>query len=180
MTAEEFFLTKDPPGVVTELVRGKVVCMPPPGTSHGKWALRVAADVERFSTEHRLGEVVGEAGFRLAKDPDTVRGVDAAFISYEQLAGRELPESGYLDGAPTLAVEVISPSNTERDVAEKIAEYFGAGAQRVWEVRPRLKLVTVHRRGAEPRTVDRTGILSSDDAGFAVEGFSLPVAAIFR
>ena len=154
--------------------------MPPPGTSHGKWAGRVLLGLGPFIAEHGLGEVVGEAGFRLARDPDTVRGVDAAFISYEQLAGRELPESGYLEGAPTLAVEVISPSNRESDVAEKIAEYFAAGAERVWEVRPRLKLVTVHRRGAEPRTVDRAGILSSDDAGFAVEGFTLPVAAIFR
>ncbi len=179
ITAEEFLLTKDPPGMVTELVRGRIVCMPPPSTSHGKWVGRIYLRLHGFSSENDLGEALVEAGFRLQADPDTVRGVDVGFISYDRLPGGKLPATGYVAGAPNLAVEVISPGNVDRDIAIKVAEYLAAGADRVWEVRPGLRTVTVHRSGAEPKTLRVGDTLTSDDAGFAVDGFALPVADIF-
>jgi len=178
LTAEEFAETTDPPDMRTELVRGRIVCVPPPSTIHGKYVRRIGASLGHFSDEHALGEVVVESGYLLESDPDTVRGPDVSFIAAAALS-EGLPPRGYHEGAPTLAVEVISPDETEEKVTAKIELYLAAGAERVWEVRPRLRTVTVHRRGAEPVTLTATSTLTSFDAGFAVEGFALRVADIF-
>lgn len=179
LTAEEYLLTKDDPGTVSELVCGRVVRMPSPGTMHGRIAARITARLAAFVDEGGLGEVIDDAGYLLRTAPDTVRAPDATFLDRRRVSAVPLPETGYYEGAPTLAVEVVSPGETERDVREKVAEYLAAGAERVWEVRPRLKTVTVHRPDAEPVTKRVGEWLTSGDAGFEVDGFELPVVAIF-
>jgi hypothetical protein len=57
--------------------------------------------------------------------------------------------------------------------------WLGGGAARVWEVRPRLKTVTVHRPGGDPETLGAGGTLTSEHAGFAAEGFALALRDIF-
>ena len=122
--------------------------------------------------------MTGEGGYRLSRNPDTVRGPDAAFLEASRI-----PAAGYgdewIEGAPTLAVEVVSPGNTEAEIAEKVHDYLEAGASRVWEVRPRLRLVIVHQPDGLPRALGLDDVLTSADAGFAVDGFALPVADIF-
>jgi Uma2 family endonuclease len=178
-TAEEFGRLVDPPGIRSELVRGKVMRMPPAKTDHGAIASEVGFHLRTFARAHHLGHVTGEGGYVLARDPDTVRAPDAAFIAFDRLPGRQLPPGEYVEGAPDLAVEVVSPDDRDAEVAEKVADWLAAGAGRVWEVRPRTRTVTIHRKDAPPKTLGIDGTLTSDDAGFAVEGFALPVAAIF-
>jgi Uma2 family endonuclease len=153
--------------------------MPPPGTARGKWALRIAAPLLTFADGGNLGDVVVEGGYILRREPDSVRGPDVSFIARQRLEAIGIPASGYFEGAPTLAVEVISPSETDTEVRAKVGEYLTAGAERVWEVRPRLKTVTIHRTGAEPVTKRSGEVLTSDDAAFSVEGFALPLGSIF-
>jgi Uma2 family endonuclease len=180
LTAEEFARMTDPPGVRSELVRGRVIRMPPAKTRHGRLAGFIHARLEAFAREHRLGEATAEGGYLLRRNPDTVRAPDAAFIAFERLPGGELPEDAYVEGAPDLAVEVVSPSETDAGVAEKVADWLAAGAERAWEVRPRTRTVTVHRRDRPPRTLGIDDTLTSDDAAFAVAGFALPLTEIFR
>lgn len=179
LTAEEFARMVDPPGVRTELVRGLVISMPPAKTKHGFRAGKINRRLDEFAESHDLGIATGEGGYVLAHNPDSVRGPDAAFISLARIPVGGLSEDEYFEGAPDLAVEVISPSESDMDVATKIAEYLAAGAQRVWEVRPRLRTVTVHRPQAAPETLRDGDVLTSEHAGFAVEGFLLAVADIF-
>jgi Uma2 family endonuclease len=179
LTAEEFARMTDPPGVRTELVRGLVVAMPPAKTKHGFRASELDFALKSFARAHNLGITTGEGGYVVAHDPDSVRGPDAAFISTARIPLGGLAEDEYFEGAPDLAVEVISPSESDKDVAAKIAEYIAAGAQRVWEVRPRLRTVTVHRPGAAPETLRQDDVLTSEHAGFSVAGFELSVADIF-
>jgi Uma2 family endonuclease len=179
LTAEEYAKYQEPPGMRSELVCGRVLLMPPADTRHGAIGRRIDRALGDFADAHRLGEVTGEGGYRLTREPDTLRAPDAAFISWARLPGGRLPSQGYVEGAPDLAVEVISPSEVEADVALKVQQFLDAGALRVWEVRPRLQTVTVHRSGAAPRTYGDGDALSSDDAGFAVEGFALPLHEIF-
>ncbi len=179
ITAEEFLLTTDPPGMVTELVRGRIICMPPAKTEHGYFSDRVSDRLKSFFVPLALGVATGEGGYVLSRNPDIVRAPDAAFLAADRVPA-DWPFTGrYIEGAPTLAVEIVSDSETEQDLVNKIAEYLAAGAERVWEVRPRLRTVTVHRSGAEPKTLRVGDTLTSDDAGFAVDGFALPVAEIF-
>ena len=179
MTAEEFAETIDPPGLTSELVCGKVVYMPPAKTNHGYYGTQVGYFLSTFFRPLGLGISTGEGGYILSRNPDSVRAPDAAFLSADRVPADWPETEGYIEGAPSLAVEVVSPRNTRTDIALKVAQYLAAGSERVWEVRPRQRTVTVHRRGAPARTAGVGETLTSDDAGFTIDGFLLPVADIF-
>jgi Uma2 family endonuclease len=180
LTAEEFLCLPDPPeGGKMELVCGEVVTMAPANALHGGLAIRVGLFLLRFVDEHQLGEVMAEAGYILARDPDVVREPDASFLERSRVPEGGLPEK-FIEGPPTLAVEVRSPSDRTTEVQRKVRQYLEAGTARVWVVRPEAQTVTVHRPDGSARTYAREASLSSDDAGFTVEGFALPLSALFR
>lgn len=179
ITAGEFALRPNPPeGGKVELVRGRVVTMPPVGPEHGERAGLVVSLMAYFTREHDLGKVRVETGYWLALGPDLLRAPDVSFVSKGRLAGEELYHGCVLQ-APDLAVEVVSPSDRDVDVQEKVDDYLAAGVQRVWVVRPALKTVTVHRPGGDAHTYGGDNELSSDDAGFAVAGFHLALNELF-
>jgi len=127
-----------------------------------------------FVRQHRLGRVYLETGFVLQRDPDTVRGPDVAFVATKQLPGGRSPD-GYIEGAPTLAVEILSPSNTRAEIADKTQEYLEAGATAVWVLNLRRRSVTVH-------TVDGTTVYNDGDTlpgGEALPGFALALDELF-
>jgi Uma2 family endonuclease len=178
VSGEEFAALPDPPEGRLELVRGKVVCVAPVGPEHGKKALKIGSRLDTFAETHRLGEARVETGYWLTRHPDTQRGPDVSFVSAERLATETLWH-GAVDQAPNLAVEVVSPSQTDREVADKVQQYLDAGVARVWVVRMELKTITVHRPGGDAHTYGVGDTLSSDDAGFSVDGFALPLAELF-
>lgn len=181
MTVEEFQeLPESPGGEQMELVRGVVVMAPPGTAGHGQRARRVERFLEDFVLKHQLGLTSGEGGYRLRRNPDTVRAPDSAWVAYDRLGTTSFPDDDYPDAAPNLAVEVISTHDREADIDEKVADYLDAGSDRVWVVRPRQRSVTVHRRGGDSHRYVVGDTLSSDDAGFPVDGFELPVAQIFE
>lgn len=175
LTAEEYArLPERDDGYKDELVRGSVVCEPQPSFGHGLTSVRIAHLLMSFVERHPLGVVVGEAGYVLERGPDTVRGPDVSFVSTERLRHRG---ETFFEGAPDLAVEVISPSNTRRTVADKTRDYLAAGARLVWNVDPRRRTVTVHASDAE------TLVLTADetlDGGDLLPGFSVPVRTLFE
>lgn len=159
----------------SELVAGQLVREPPPGTAHGWAAADVVGLLFPFVRKHRLGRVSGEAGYVLARDPDTVRCPDASFVSAGRLASAEW-KGPYLVGAPDLAVEVVSPGDRASEVAAKTGEYLAAGAQAVWLIDPRRQTVTVHLPGREPHTLGREDAV---DGHPYLPGLRLRVAEIF-
>ena len=74
-----------------------------------------------------------ETGYTLRTGPDTVRGPDVSFVFHPRIEGRG---SGFPSGAPDIAVEVVSPSDTAPEMARRVADYLAAGTQRVWVVYP--------------------------------------------
>jgi Uma2 family endonuclease len=180
LTAEEFASLPEPEeGGKMELVDGKVVCMPPAGDEHGHRALKLGRRLDEFAERHAQGEVKVETGFLLRRTPDLLRAPDVSFIADEMLAP-ERDRSGYIEGPPTLAIEVVSPGDHEMEISGKVGDYLEAGARRVWIVRPRLRTITVHCPGGDSHTYGIEDTLTSDDAGFAVEGFELPLRDAFR
>ena len=160
-----------------ELVAGELIREPLPGEDHGLVAATVLIYLGQYVRERRLGRVyAAETGFILARDPDTVRGPDAAFVSAERSAGA-VRRGPYFEGAPDLAVEVLSPGNTRGDIAAKVRDYLTAGAGAVWVIDPGRRAVTVHRPGREGETFSRNDIL---DGGAVLPGFRLPVAKLFE
>lgn len=159
-----------------EVVRGDLVREPPAGFGHGVHASRIGSFLQSWVEEHRAGVVCGaETGFVLFRDPDTVRAPDAAYVSRDRVA-RVTDREPFFEGAPDLAVEVVSPGDTAPDVAAKVRDYLAAGSRQVWILRPRERTVTVHRPGAPPHHL---GAADTLDGGDVLAGFSLPVARIF-
>ncbi len=174
MTAEELFaLGENRPG---ELVRGELREMAPPGAEHGAVAARLGWRLARYVEENDLGVVlIGDAGFQLASDPDTVRGPDIAFIRRDRIPATGLPR-GYWPGAPDLAVEIVSPSDRYEEVEERVADYLAAGAQIVWVVSPGLRTVTVRRSNTPPVLLSEADVLEVEDL---LPGFRIRVGEIF-
>jgi len=170
-----------------ELVRGDVVREPLPAFGHGVVAARIGTILDTWVRRRRSapsagqtgagspGWVVDHCGFVLARDPDTVRGPDVAYVSGERLA-TGVTDGPYFEGAPDLAVEILSSSNRPREIAEKIREYLGAGACRVWVVDPERKTVTAHGPERPPRALGSDDVLDGEDV---LPGFSVPVAELF-
>ena len=175
VTADELLLMPDD-GFRYELVRGELKRMSPTGDEHGRVTMELAFALYQYVKLNNLGRVyAAETGFKLESDPDTVRAPDIAFVNMEriQAAGRI---QGYRGGAPDLAVEVLSPGNTKREMTEKVKEYFAAGARSVWIVNPKLKTVTVFHSLTDIMTLTEKDTL---DGGKVVPGFQIPVAEIF-
>lgn len=180
LTADEFSLLPEPEeGGKTELIDGKVVHEMPVNAEHGSLTLFLSGILSAFIRAHKLGKLMTEVGFILSRSPDTVRAPDLAFVSAGQVARQGLPAEGWVPYAPALAIEVVSPSNLDVDVALKVEQYLNAGVERVWIVRPRTRTVTVHLPDHTARTFLAGSQLGSEEAGFATMGFMLDVNELF-
>jgi Uma2 family endonuclease len=158
-----------------ELVRGELTMMTPAGSEHGYLTARLTAHLVTFVYQHSLGKVFGaETGFRIAREPDTVRAPDIAFVGRERLA-EPLPK-GYFQGAPDLAVEVVSPGDRASQVLAKVQDWLDAGCQAVWVVDPETRTVTVYRSRSRIVVLGASDQLSGEDV---VPGFALSVAELF-
>lgn len=122
------------------------------------------------------GEVLsGEAGLRLRRNPDTLVGIDVAYVSAETLAQNPHDER-YIDGVPMLAVEILSPSDKQDKITDKVRSYLQAGTPLVWVVDPGFETITVYRPDAAPQLFNVTQTLSADPH---LPGFSVAVAEVF-
>jgi len=176
LTAEEFLALTDTI-TRTELVDGRVVDMPPAGNGHGVFSARVIRAADRHSADPDAFEALtSEPGFTLRRDPDTVRAPDVAFVTPEHLAP-QLRKRGFYEGAPDIAVEVISESQTRAQVEDKVAEYLEAGGRLVWVIDPEARVARVYRPGAQVDEVAADGVLSGEDV---IPGLMVPLADVFR
>jgi Uma2 family endonuclease len=174
VTAEEFERYPDD-NYRYELVEGHVVRMNPPGSRHGHLASNISALLSGHVKKHGLGVVMVESGFTLARNPDTVRGPDVSVVRRERIPPPGLPH-GFWQGAPDLAVEVLSPGNRGRALRTKISDYLAKGVIVVVVIDPDKENVTVHRRLAAPRTLGSGDELNLEDV---IENFRCPVGEIF-
>jgi Uma2 family endonuclease len=159
-----------------ELIRGELKVMSPSKPLHGIVCAEIAAELRDFVRKLDLGVVVGaETGFIVERDPDTVLGVDAAFISHERLSAIEDLDK-FAPFAPDMAVEVMSPSNTAREMEKKVALYFAAGARAVWVFNPKKKTVATY---AAPTDVRILGEQDTLDGGDVLPGFKLELSKLF-
>lgn len=150
--------------------------MAPAGFDHGAIIGRLQYLLARHVFEHELGIVAGaETGFRLSRRPDTVRGADVAFVRTERIPASGRP-TGYFEGAPDLAVEVLSPTDTVEEIEEKVDDYLNGGCPLVWVVNPRRKTVTAYRADGDPKVYRENDTL---DGGAVLPGFACRVGEVF-
>ena len=162
-------------GMRHELINGEVHSMPPAGAEHGAIVIRLSRLLANHVEANQLGVVFGaETGFLLRRDPDLVRGADIAFVDKSRITG-ELPKT-FWQGAPDLAVEVLSPSDTVEEIEEKIGNYIDAGCRLVWVANPRRKTIACHRPSGNPIILNSTELLDGQEV---VPGFQCRVEQVF-
>lgn len=160
-----------------ELVDGRIVPMSPTGGDHGLVQVNCSGALHAFVRPRRLGQVLaGEVGIFTQRDPDRVRAADVLFISRERYA-RWTRASSYLDVAPDLVVEILSPRDTVMDLLQKLREYFAIGVRLVWVIDPQARTVHAYRSVTDVRELRETDRLPGDDV---LPGFELPVTALFE
>ncbi|MBI1925496.1 Uma2 family endonuclease [Candidatus Poribacteria bacterium] len=176
MTAADFWKLPDD-GYRYELVKGELRQMPPTGFEHGVRTVKITSRLDRHVETNKLGYVCGaETGFTIAQNPDTVRAPDVAFVRQALIDQRGIAK-GYWEGAPDLAVEVISPGDTYTEVAEKVDEWLAAGCSMVWVLNPRRRTVEVYRSPDDFKVLTANDILDGEDV---VPGFRCKVAELFE
>jgi Uma2 family endonuclease len=127
LTAEEYAALPDD-GRMTELVKGVIVEMPSPTPAHGFVCSKFSYHLNHYVLPRDLGRVVSnDSGVVTERGPDTTRGPDVAFYSYDRVPRGPLPE-GYWP-APELVVEIRSASERTGRVLAKVGEYLTAGVR---------------------------------------------------
>jgi Uma2 family endonuclease len=159
-----------------ELDMGELVEVSPSFGDASAIAANIIAPLNFYVKRRKLGIVFSsDGGFFLTRNPDTVRSPDAAFVRKERIPpGYRL--RSFIPVAPDLAVEVLSSSNTHREIERKIALYLAAGTTLVWVAHPLRQTVEVVRPGVERRLLRSGDVLDGEDV---LPGFRLPVAEIF-
>lgn len=162
-----------------ELYRGELLVMNPPSHKHALLSAEILTALRVHVKAHDLGYVTGsDGGYLLHTDPKTGRQTvympDVAFISK---ARKAVSSDDIYVGAPDLAVEVISPSETFSMIRRKLQTYFAYGLRLLWLVYPDAKSIEVYASAKdEPTVVKSDGILLGGDL---LPDFNLPVKEIF-
>jgi Uma2 family endonuclease len=158
MTFEEFERLPDEPGKL-ELLEGELVHLPPAKIRHQRIALRLyeilwgtVQSLRQSGSALELGDVYHETGYRLG---DSWVQPDVSIAHVRQTEG------DYLEGAPALAAEVISPANTAEQMDRKVKQYLSNGGWEVWLVYPETGRVWLYRQGLPVARLCE-GVLSSD------------------
>lgn len=173
LTADEL-LRLDLPDKRAELVRGRLIVREPAGARHGCVVNDLAYRITHHVKRHGLGRVyAAETGFRLHADPDTVRAPDVAFVARERLP--EPGTAGFMDAAPDLVVEVLSPGDRPREVRRKVEQWLAAGGRLVWVVDPDDMSATAYRPDGRVADIEAGGTLSGEDV---LPGFACALCAI--
>ena len=175
LTAEEYGELPDD-GHLTELVRGRIVEMNRPFTSHGYLMIRVSALLWNFVEQRGLGRVVGgDAGVVTQRDPDSVRGPDVAFYSYERIPRGPRP-SGYWPASPELVSEIRSNDDRWKEILQKVAEYLSADVLTVAVIDPEPKRVHLFSANRESVVLNSSDNLTFPDV---LPGFEIAVGQLF-
>lgn len=143
------------------------------GFEHGIIQTRIGSILLRHVEDFDLGRVASDAGLKLPGEPDTEVAPDIMFLSKSRLPD---DQSGYLDLAPDLAIEIVSPSNSPGDIERKLAFYLQSGVRSVWIVYPRQRQVIVHTPNDAFRFFNEADEITGGDV---LPGLSFKVSEMF-
>ena len=145
------------------------------GAKESLLALHIGFELKSYLQSNDLGVVLGADGMMRLRSR-LVRIPDVSFISWDQIPGGEFPSKPIPDMYPDLAVEVLSDSNTPREIERKLAEYFAAGCRLVWIIDPKTRTADVYTAPDECQHLRPTQSL---DGGNVLPGFKLSLKELF-
>lgn len=176
MTAEDVWDLPERDGMIYEMIDGELREVPGATVLHGLIVAVVFELIKGFARQHDLGLVLPDGvGYVLRRDPDQLRIPDVSFVAWDEVPDEGIPEA-FWEGAPTLAVEIISPNDRAVDIHDKVRAYLTAGTRLVWVLWPQQTSVTVY----DP---DGQRELGPDDelgGGDVLPGFRVRVGDLFE
>jgi len=173
VTAEELFAMGDIGRC--ELIRGEIVHLAPAGAEHGDVAGELLGMIWSFVRKHQLGKVyAAETGFTIARNPDTTRAPDVAFVRNDRVPVK--PRRGFFEGAPDLAVEVVSPGDSHSQIVAKVNEWLAGGTTSVWVVDPPNRTIVVYRANNQVKRYGPADVLNDEPT---LPGFTLRINELF-
>jgi len=160
---------------ICELIDGTLV-EKAVGYTESRLAVFLARFLDIFVCDRNLGFVTGADGLLWVR-PGRLRGPDVAFSSWSRFPEGRLTAEAYPHFSPDLAVEVLSVSNTTKEMLLKRRDYFMGGSALVWEIEPGKRTVAVYTSAEHPDVV----LAESDTltGGEVLPGFSLSLATLF-
>lgn len=182
LSAREYAQLPDEPGWHTELFRGQVVRMPNIKDPRHDWiAGNLLFALESFIRPRKLGRCTMEqVGFNAAlpgEEDDTSWAPDVTFSTNERVAVQQAAvQAGDYGPAPDIAAEVVSPSQSKPDMAERAQRWLGAGARLVWIIWPNSQTVDVWTPDEGMQTIAPHGALGGLDV---LPGFTLALSDLF-
>jgi Uma2 family endonuclease len=178
LTADEFYDFVHRPenaGKWFELERGEVIELPPPMKPHGFVCGNVARILGNYAIARRDGYVCSnDTGLIVERGPDTVRGADVCYYVDDQTLDT-MPRK-YSDAPPRLVVEVRSPTDREKKIQRRLAEYLRLGVPMVWLVDPEDRFVAVYEPCKIHQVLEDTDELAG---GEVLPAFRCRVAEFF-
>jgi len=176
----EEFSAIPPDEMDRELIRGEI--RERPMTKRNRFHAATEATVARLVGNWAVSQTAprgrvysGEVGCILRRDPDTNVGIDVAYFSADTIA-RQDDRTTMIEGAPVLAVEILSPSDVQKEIAEKVSVYLESDVAVVWVVDTHFKTVTIHRLDTAPRLVNIEQRLAGDTD---LPGLDIAVVELF-
>ena len=162
-------------GVKGELIRGVLHEAMAAGVRHGEIVAALIIAIGVHIRPGRLGRIFGsDSGVLLERNPDTVREPDVAYVSAERLP-LDVEVTGYCPVAPDLIVEIISPSDSEREVDDKATMWLSFGVRMALVINPETRTIRVRQPNLPTVTLTIDDTL---DGGEVLPGFSCPVNEI--
>lgn len=158
-----------------ELVEGELL-VTPTNFGHEIIGSCLVRELSLFVKQNKLGRVAGSS-LGCWMNNGNVRSPDVSFVSTRRLKELGQDARHFLKGAPDLAVEILSPSNTITSMKEKSVEYFESGSKLVWVVNPDDRTILLLRADGSERLLTVTNSLDGEDV---IPGFSLQVAELFE
>lgn len=175
LTDEQFMALPEDDNLY-EYVNGELIVVANSGVEHGYLALTLGYFLTGFVRSHRLG-VTCDSSTAFKMKTGNKRSPDLAFIAKERLQGLKRLPKGFFEGAPDLAVEIISPNNTFAEIHNKLVEYFENGTRLVWVILPDEECVLVYH---QPKPSKLLQVEDSLDGEAVITGFQLPLIELFQ
>jgi Uma2 family endonuclease len=165
-------------GFIHEVVDGELVMSPKNTWYHGRICTRLLFALETCNRAHRLGAVLDSStGFWMFNR--NCRAPDISFVSRARMIslGFRPNERRFFPGAPDLAVEILSTSNTRSEIDQRLKDFFASGTQLAWVIDPELQRVEVCQSPTRRQLIGSGGHLEGDPL---LPGFRFPIADLFK
>ncbi len=165
-------------GYSYEVVNGELVMSPKNDWYHGRICTRLIIALGNFVAEHRSGAVLDSStGFWMHNR--NCRAPDVSYVSTARVQALDFKpkEKRFFPGAPDLAVEILSPNNSPREIDERLRDFFGSGTVLAWIIDPERESAEVCRSLTDRQLLGSGGWLEGEDV---LPGFRYPIAHLFR